>query len=141
MKSILHPTVEVLSHAERHNFARLIVARFQGRPDMPTVYEVMGQQYYARDMKVCEWGVATCLDAVPVSNSVWVFQSLEQSAPRVRAIAWLHLAGNCRKHQDAVDHAEAEAWAKAQEAHAHAWEDILVALPAEAVDLHHNLFN
>ena len=118
--SVSQPTMEIMPSSDRYALAQLIAVRYP-TPTKALVCALMAQQYYAIDHKAHEWGIATCLDAEDGSYSVWVFQSLANPRPGYRDRAWLQFQGNCQAHQEAVDHADADAWST-----------ILEALPATA---------
>ena len=108
--SVAHATIEIMPYSDRFDLARLIVARFQGQDDTPTIRHLLTQQWYALDLKTQEHGIATRLEAPDGSYGVWLFQSLGNPVPGLVPDARLERYGHCQTHQDAVDHADAEAW-------------------------------
>ena len=105
-----HEILDIMPYSDRYDLAAHIVGRFQGRQDAPVLSAVMAQQFYAEDLKTQEHGIATRLEAPDHSYSVWLFQSLANAVPGLVPNARLELYGHCQTHQDAVDHANAEAW-------------------------------
>ena len=53
MQTVYHETPQILDIMpyDRYDLARLIVARFQGQDDTPTIRHLLAQQWYAEDLK------------------------------------------------------------------------------------------
>ena len=110
--SISQQILDIMPWSDRHDLARLIVARFQGQDDTPTIRHLLTQQWYAEDSAAGEHGIATRLEAADKSYAVWIFQSLANPRPGLVSTKRIVCYGHCQTHQDAVDHADAEAWSE-----------------------------
>ena len=113
MQTVYHETQQILDimpYSDRFDLARLIVARFQGQDDTPTIRHLLTQQWYAEDLETGEHGIATRLEAADKSYLVWLFQSIANPVPGLVPTTRIVCYGHCQTHQDAVEQQDADAW-------------------------------